>query len=186
VAVVVGLRNPESDYRGTRHNLGGEVVAELALREGVSLRRAPRRIRAEVGTMGDDLLVLPTTYMNETGRALAGVLAYYHQPATDVLVVHDDIDLAFGRLRLQNGGGSGGHNGVRSLVQALGGEFARLKLGVGRPPGSRQPADYVLSRFTKAERVEVDLMLEDAIEVVRLWLDDRARAAELAAHRRPA
>jgi PTH1 family peptidyl-tRNA hydrolase len=184
VALVVGLRNPGSDYQGTRHNLGGEVVAELAGREGVSLRRAPRRIRAEVGSLGEDLLVLPTTYMNDTGRALAGLLSYFRQPVTEALIVHDDIDLAFGRLRLQNGGGSGGHNGIRSLVQAVGGDFARLKLGVGRPQGARDPADYVLTRFAKAERVEVDLMLEDAIEVVRLWLQDRARAAELAAHRR--
>jgi PTH1 family peptidyl-tRNA hydrolase len=184
VALVVGLRNPGSEYRGTRHNLGGEVVTEVATRGGVGLKRAPRRIRAEVGALGDDLLVLPTTFMNDTGRALAGLLGYFHQPAAEMLVVHDDIDLAFGRLRLQNGGGSGGHNGVRSLVQSVGGEFARLKLGVGRPQGDRDPADYVLTRFTKAERTEVDLMVEDAIEVVRMWLQDRARAAELAAHRR--
>lgn len=186
MALVVGLRNPGSEYQGTRHNLGGEVVADLAERTDVTMRRAPRRIRAELGTLGEDLLVIPTTYMNHSGHALAGLLGYFHEPASEVLVVHDDIDLAFGRLRLQNGGGAGGHNGVRSLVQAIGGDFARLKLGVGRPPGQRDPADYVLTRFTKAERVEVDLMLEDAIDVVKLWLQDRERAAELAAHRRPA
>jgi PTH1 family peptidyl-tRNA hydrolase len=99
-------------------------------------------------------------------------------------VVHDDIDLPFGRLRLQVGGGTGGNNGVRSIETTLGTrDFNRLKLGVGRPPGQMDPADYVLRPFTKAERGEVELMIEDAADVVELWPTDPARAQEMAALR---
>jgi PTH1 family peptidyl-tRNA hydrolase len=138
-----------------------------------------------VGT-GDSrvLYAVPTTYMNESGRAVRALLDYYKLSPQSILVVHDDIDLPFGRLRLQVGGGSGGNNGVRSIESALGtGDFSRLKLGVGRPPGQMDPADYVLRRFTKEERAEVDLMIEDAADVVELWPKDPARAQELAALR---
>jgi PTH1 family peptidyl-tRNA hydrolase len=130
------------------------------------------------------LFLVSNTFMNETGAAVRSALDYYKLSPDDLLVVHDDIDLPFGRLRVQVGGGSGGHNGVRSIERALGTkEFSRLKTGVGRPPGSQDPADFVLRRFSKKERPEVDLMVEDAADVVERWLGDRARAQELAAHR---
>jgi PTH1 family peptidyl-tRNA hydrolase len=122
--------------------------------------------------------------MNESGGAIQSALAYHKILPADLLVIHDDIDLAFGRLRVQVAGGSGGHNGIRSVEKALGTkEFSRLKVGVGRPPGSMDPADFVLKRFSKTERPEVDVMVRDAADVVRLWLDDRERAQEQAAHR---
>ena len=103
------------------------------------------------------------------------------------LVLHDDIDLPFGRLRLQEGGGTGGHNGLKSLEKSLGTrEFSRLKIGVGRPPGRQDPAEYVLKRFSNTERNEVDLQVEDAADVVETWLGDPRRAQEMAAHRQPA
>jgi len=124
--------------------------------------------------------------MNDSGRAVGSLRSYYKVDSEDLLVLHDDIDLAFGRLRLQKAGGSGGHNGIRSLEQHLGTkDFWRLKLGVGRPPGNQDPAQHVLKRFSKDERSEVDLMVEDASDVVERWLEDPARAQELAAHRRP-
>jgi PTH1 family peptidyl-tRNA hydrolase len=123
--------------------------------------------------------------MNDSGRAVGSLRSYYKVDSEDMLVLHDDIDLAFGRLRLQKAGGSGGHNGIRSLEQHLGTkDFWRLKLGVGRPPGKQDPAQHVLKRFTKGERAEVDLMVEDGADVVMRWLEDPARAQELAAHRR--
>jgi PTH1 family peptidyl-tRNA hydrolase len=123
--------------------------------------------------------------MNDSGRAVGSLQSYYKVDPEHLLVLHDDIDLAFGRLRVQKAGGSGGHNGIRSLEQHLGTkDFWRLKLGVGRPPGNQDPAQYVLKRFTKSERPEVDLMIEDAADVVARWLDDPPRAQELAAHRR--
>lgn len=186
--VVVGLRNPGADYEGTRHNVGAEVVERVLERAGTPPGRGPSRISGAIAQTGAGeertLFVLPFTFMNESGRVVRSVLDYYHIDPSDLLVVHDDIDLPFGRLRVQVDGGSGGHNGIRSLEKALGGkEFSRLKVGVGRPPGPQDPADYVLRPFSKAERPEVDLMIEDAADVVERWLGDRERAQEQAALR---
>lgn len=188
--VVVGLRNPGADYAGTRHNVGWEVVEVLARRCGARLKRGPLRVRAELADarIGPHRVVLagPLSYMNESGAAVVSLLRYFKAEVTDLLVLHDDIDLPFGKLRVQVDGGSGGHNGIRSLERALGtAEFTRLKIGVGRPPGSMDPADYVLSRFSSVEREEVDLLVEDAADVVEAYLDDPDKARELAGRRRP-
>jgi PTH1 family peptidyl-tRNA hydrolase len=140
---------------------------------------------AQVG-VGDDrtLYLVSTTYMNESGGTVRRALDYYKVSTEDLLVIHDDIDLPFGRLRLQVAGGSGGHNGIRSVERSLGTkEFSRLKIGVGRPPGSQDPADFVLRPFTKSEQPEVGVIVEDAADVVERWLDDRPRAQEQAALR---
>lgn len=186
--LVVGLRNPGADYEGTRHNLGYEVAERVLSRADVTASRAVSRLRgmtAQLGT-GDErtLFLVPNTYMNESGGPVRAALHYYKLEPEDLLVIHDDIDLAFGTMRLQIAGGSGGHNGVRSVERTLGTkDFSRLKVGVGRPPGPQDPADYVLRRFAKQERPEVDLLVEDAADVVELWIDDRVRAQELAARR---
>ena len=185
--LIVGLRNPGSEYQGTRHNLGYEVLVDLAGHLGGKLKRGPLRVRSEVASVPGRELVLasPNTFMNDSGRAVGSLRSYYKIDSEDLLVLHDDIDMAFGRLRLQKAGGSGGHNGIRSLEQHLGTkDFWRLKLGVGRPPGNQDPAQYVLRRFTKDERQEVDLLVGDAVDVVVRWLEDPPRAQELAAHRR--
>ena len=185
--LIVGLRNPGSEYHGTRHNLGYEVLVAVEERLDAKFKRGPLRVRSEVATIpGRDLvLASPNTFMNDSGRAVGSLRSYYKAETDDMLVLHDDIDLAFGRLRLQQAGGSGGHNGIRSLERHLGTkDFWRLKLGVGRPPGNQDPAQHVLKRFTKDERSEVDLMVDDAADVVMRWLEDPARAQELAAHRR--
>lgn len=186
--LVVGLRNPGADYAGTRHNVGAEVVELVVERLGETPGRAPSRISAAIAQtgVGDDrtLFVLPYVFMNESGRVVRAALDYYKISPDDLLVVHDDIDLPFGRLRLQVAGGSGGHNGVRSVESALGTkEFSRLKVGVGRPPGSQDPADYVLRPFSKNERPEIDVVVEDAADVLVRWFDDRERAQEQAARR---
>lgn len=187
MVVVVGLRNPGPDYQGTRHNIGFEVVAAVADRAGAELGRAPSRVSALVAKIAAPvsmMLVAPFSYMNESGRVVRSVLDYWKVPTESLLVVHDDIDLAFGRLRLQVGGGSGGHNGVRSLEQALGTtDFSRLKVGVGRPPSSMDPADYVLRRFSRQEASEVGPIVGDAADVVETWASDRPRAQEMASHR---
>ena len=186
--LIAGLRNPGPDYEGTRHNIGFEVVERVVQRAGEDFGRAPSRVRGLIARTGvgesRNIFLAPTTFMNESGQAVGSALRYYKLGPSDLLVTHDDIDLDFGRLRLQVAGGSGGHNGIRSLERSLGtNEFSRLKIGVGRPPGSMDPADYVLRRFSKSERDEVDLMVEDAADVVEAWLDDRARAQEMAALR---
>jgi PTH1 family peptidyl-tRNA hydrolase len=187
VPVICGLRNPGAQYQGTRHNIGYEVIRALASRHQAHLKRGPLRVRAEIARLvqPEVLLMAPMTFMNESGRAVRAVLSYYKIEASDLLVVHDDIDLDFGRLRIQVGGGSGGNNGIRSVEAHLGHrDFSRLKIGVGRPPGSKQAAGHVLANFSKAEREEAVLLVEDAADVVERWLVDRARAQEMAAHRR--
>jgi PTH1 family peptidyl-tRNA hydrolase len=188
VRMVVGLRNPGSDYEGTRHNAGFEIVARVAGRHDARFARAPSRIRSEVAQIaaGESrvLCLVPSTFMNDSGSPVRAAVDYYGVDLSRLLVVHDDIDLAFGRLRLQVDGGSGGHNGIRSLETALGTpEFSRLKIGVGRPPGSMDPAEFVLRPFTKTERVEVEVILEEAADVAELWLNDPVGAQEMAALR---
>lgn len=188
VRVVVGLRNPGSDYQGTRHNIGFEVVEHVLDRLGESLGKSPSRVRAMIAHTGlseeHTLYLAPTTFMNESGGAVSAGLSYYRVNTDELLVIHDDIDLPFGRLRVQVAGGSGGHNGIRSVEKSVGTkEFSRLKVGVGRPPGSMDPADYVLRPFTKTERQEMDIIVDDAADIVALWLTDRAKAQEMAALR---
>ncbi len=188
LSVIVGLRNPGARYEGTRHNIGYEIVARVAGRAGVELGRAPSRVSAAVARVGSTeraaMLVAPFSYMNESGRVVRSALDYWKVPPGNLLIVHDDIDLAFARMRLQVGGGSGGNNGVRSVESHLGTrEFSRLKIGVGRPPGSMDPADFVLKRFTRSEAPEVELIIEDGAEIVETWIVDRTRAQEMAAHR---
>jgi len=186
--MIVGLRNPGADYVGTRHNLGYEVVTQILDRHDETLRRAPSRLGVMAASIGAgperSIYVASNTYMNESGSAVRATLAYYSLAPSDLLVLHDDIDLPFGRLRLQVGGGTGGHNGVRSVETALGTrEFSRLKLGVGRPPGSQDPADFVLRRFARKERPHVDALVVDAADVVERWLVDPEGAQEMAALR---
>jgi PTH1 family peptidyl-tRNA hydrolase len=189
--LVVGLRNPGAEYDGTRHNVGVEVLALLGDRWDGRFKRGPSRTRCELADVrvgfGRALLAAPMSFMNESGGPVKSTLEYHKIEIANLLVLHDDIDLAFGRLRLQNGGGTGGHNGLKSLERSLGTrDFARLKIGVGRPPGSQDPADYVLSRFSKTQRTEVDLQIEDAADVVEAWISDPQKAQEMAAHRTPA
>jgi len=186
--VVVGLRNPGADYERSRHNIGFDVLARVVDRADQSFGRAPSRVQGMVAQSGvgkDRVLYFaPNTYMNESGGAVKAAMAYYKVASVDLLVIHDDIDLAFGRLRIQVAGGSGGHNGIRSVEKSLGTkEFSRLKIGVGRPPGSIDPADFVLRQFSKDESSEVWVLTEDAADVVEQWLGNRDGAQENAAHR---
>jgi PTH1 family peptidyl-tRNA hydrolase len=186
--LVVGLRNPGADYGGTRHNVGAEVVERVLRNAAETAGRGPSRVRGMIGQLGAGeartVLLLPNTYMNDSGGSVRSALDYFKVDPGDLLVIHDDIDLPFGRLRVQVGGGNGGHNGIRSLEGSLGTkDFSRLKLGVGRPPGSQDPADFVLRPFAKKERPEVDSIVSDAADVVELWVENRAKAQELAALR---
>lgn len=188
--VVVGLRNPGPEYEGTRHNVGFEVVEAMLVGHGEAFGKGPGRVRCLTGDIrvGSDRLwaAVPMSYMNESGSPIRSLLDYFDIVVTDLLVVHDDIDLPFGRLRIQHGGGTGGHNGLRSIVKAIGDDFSRLKVGVGRPPGSMDPADYVLRRFAKAERAEVDLLVGDAVDVIEAAVADMEAATRMAGERRPA
>ena len=181
--LIVGLGNPGPTYEGTRHNVGYQVVEELARRHGFP--RAKRGFdgrRAEGAIGGRPVLLLqPTTFMNDSGRSVAAAVRALKLSLERVLVVHDHIDLPFGRLRLMEGGGSGGHNGLKSITGLLGPGYVRLRVGVDRP-ASYDPnvvADYVLSRFGESKAEVADLVGASA-DAVELWLHD---GLEVAAHR---
>jgi PTH1 family peptidyl-tRNA hydrolase len=154
----VGLGNPGRSYERTRHNVGYLVADELARRHGGSWRRKKKTEAAPVG-LEDATLVKPTTFMNNSGSALAGYRA------EDLIVVHDDLDLEAGTVRVKVGGGAGGHNGLRSIIEHLGPEFVRVRVGIGRPPMGVTVTDYVLSRMDAAVRDAVS-RAADAVEAV--------------------
>ena len=175
--LVAGLGNPGREYERTRHNAGWMVVDELARRTDSSFR-SKFNGRLSEARLGDERVALlkPETYMNESGRSIAAALRFFKVPPEDLLVVHDDVDLEPGRLQARLGGGLAGHNGLRSIAQALGTqEFLRLRIGVGRPGrGDRRPvADYVLSPFEGEVDVdEVIARATDAAEtIVRTGLE---------------
>ena len=196
--LVVGLGNPGDRYRGTRHNVGWEVLAELARRhapeakpesnfEADTLRiEVPPGKGRPVFESARALLLSPLTYMNRSGRSVAAAARFHKIEPTDVLIVCDDLNLPPGRLRLRGKGSAGGQNGLKDVIETLGTpEFPRLRVGVGRPPGRTDAADYVLSRFTPEERTEMDLAVQDAADAVELWLTRGLQAAMNAANAPP-
>ncbi|OBI80209.1 aminoacyl-tRNA hydrolase [Mycobacterium asiaticum] len=173
--LVVGLGNPGETYARTRHNLGFMVADVLAARLGAKFK-AHKRSGAEIvtGRLGGRSVVLakPRCYMNESGRQVGPLAKFYSVPPADIIVVHDELDLEFARIRLKLGGGEGGHNGVRSVASALGTkDFQRVRIGIGRPPGRKDPAAYVLEAFTAAERTEVPTICEQAADATELLLE---------------
>lgn len=181
--LVAGLGNPGDRYASTRHNIGAMVVDELARTAGERFRRA-RFVPVEVAEITIDgehvWLVKSLRYMNESGPSYASI-ARKHDVAPDhVIAAHDEIDIPFGALRIKMGGGTAGHNGLRSLQQALRTpEFLRVRLGVGRPPGRQDPADFVLQPFAKREEADATLLVDDGADAVRaLVIEGLERAQE--------
>ncbi|SDY03022.1 peptidyl-tRNA hydrolase [Micromonospora pattaloongensis] len=170
--LVVGLGNPGREYARNRHNVGFMVVELLAGRMGAKFSRH-RRAVAEVAEgrlgMGGPKLVLvkPLTYMNLSGGPAVALSQFYKVPVDQVIAVHDELDIDYGQLRAKRGGGEGGHNGLRSMSKSLGSkEYARVRFGIGRPPGRQDPADYVLSDFSATERKELEFLVDRAADVV--------------------
>jgi len=170
LALIVGLGNPGASYAGNRHNVGFMVLDELARRVGgrftshkagadlLEARLARRRV----------IMARPRSFMNVSGPAVAGTARYFKIPATDVVVIHDDLDLDYGVIKVKRGGGEGGHNGLRSISACLGSkDYLRIRFGIGRPPGRMDPADFVLRDFSPMQRRELDLLVDrcaDAVE----------------------
>lgn len=166
--LVAGLGNPGDRYARTRHNVGAMVADVVAARSGERFRKV-RFIPLDVAETrsGDELVYLAKShrYMNEAGPSYASFAKKRHVDAAQVIAVHDDIDMAFGSLRVKLGGATGGHNGLRSMQSALGTpDFLRVRIGVGRPPGRQDPADFVLEPFAKREIDEVRLLIEEAAD----------------------
>ncbi len=174
--LVVGLGNPGPRYAATRHNAGFMVVDELAGRGGQSFRAKFSGELCEIKLAGKPVLLLkPQTFMNDSGRSVRAAATFYKVPLDATLVVHDELDLAFGELRLKQGGGDAGHRGLRSITAHLGsGDYLRLRFGIGRPPPEfgGSPADFVLEAFASAEKAELEKQIDSA-----------ARATELLAER---
>lgn len=184
--LVVGLGNPGDNYARTRHNVGFMVADLLAARLG-SKFKVHKRSGAEVvsGRLGGHavLLAKPRCYMNESGRQVGPLAKFYSVAPADVVVIHDDLDLDFGRIRLKLGGGEGGHNGLRSVAAALGSkQFQRVRVGIGRPPGRKDPAAFVLESFTGAERAEVPTICEQAADATELLVELGLEAAQNRVH----
>jgi PTH1 family peptidyl-tRNA hydrolase len=173
VKVIAGLGNPGTPYEWSRHNIGFRLVDRLALIHNIHISR--RRFKSLYGRGWIDsqevILFKPMTFMNRSGEAVKRVIDSLQMGLEDLIVVHDDLDLPFGRLRFKRRGGDGGHQGVRSIIESLDGNtFPRLKIGIGRPPHGTDPAEYVLSPFDEAERSLLDGMLLKAAEAVTVML----------------
>ncbi len=173
VWVVAGLGNPGSTYATTRHNVGFLVVDELLRRSNSTLRphKSRRALAAETRLNGHSgertVLMRGRGYMNESGGPVAAILGYYKVTPEKLVVVHDELDLPYGGLRVKFGGGDNGHNGLRSIRQSMGtGDYYRVRLGIGRPPGRQDSADFVLKPFAAVERRELDLHVQRAADCV--------------------
>jgi peptidyl-tRNA hydrolase, PTH1 family len=174
--VIVGLANPGSEYEGSRHNVGGDAVRALAARRGLSLKHESRQRALSVTiptARGPVTLAVPTTFMNESGAALAPLLRRTSlEDLAHLVIAHDELDLDPGRLQLKFGGGLAGHNGLRSIAKTLGtNDFSRLRIGIGKPASKEQGADYVLQRPTGARRSEMAQFVAAAADALEMLLD---------------
>jgi len=178
--LVVGLGNPGAEYTRTRHNVGAEVVELLARRHGGKLHGSKGRARSDDVRIGDKRveLAIPLTYMNDSGEAVAALARRLGVEPAQIVIVHDELDLAPAVLRVKVGGGLAGHNGLRSIKQHLHtDEFLRVRIGVGKPPSKERGADHVLSRVSKRERESMDVTIEEAADAVEMIVSDGVDAA---------
>lgn len=168
--LVVGLGNPEAEYGGSRHNVGADAVRALADAHGATWSRN-KRIRCEETQVRlggrRAMLVVPSAYMNESGGPVQAAVSWFDVPVEQVVVVHDELDLDVGQLRVKRGGSHAGHNGLRDVERALGSrEYLRVRIGIGRPPGRTAGRDHVLRRFPPKERELVDVVVREAADAV--------------------
>jgi PTH1 family peptidyl-tRNA hydrolase len=178
--LVVGLGNPGDEYARTRHNVGAETVELLAQRHGTNLRKGKERARAGQVHIGDLLVALavPLTYMNDSGLAVVALARRYGVEPEQIVVVHDELDLPVAALKVKAGGGLAGHNGLRSIKSHLhSDEFLRVRIGVGKPVSKEQGVEHVLKKFSKRERTEIDVTIEQAADAVECIATDGVEVA---------
>lgn len=173
--LIIGLGNPGTQYANTRHNIGFMVVEELARRHGLTFSKTEKRAQVADGMIQGKrvLLVKPQTYMNESGMAVRGLVDFYKIDLAQIAVAADDLDIPLGTLRLRKGGSDGGQRGVRSIIQHLmTQDFARIRCGIGRPPGRMNPSDYVLRPFMGDDQITARIEIERAADAIETWLRD--------------
>jgi peptidyl-tRNA hydrolase, PTH1 family len=178
--LVVGLGNPGDEYRGSRHNVGAEVVELLATRHGGRLRKRKERALVDEVTIDGRrvALAIPLTYVNDSGNAVGALVRRFGVDPERLVVVHGELDLPVAELKVKSGGGLAGHNGLRSIVEHLHTQdFQRVRIGVGKPVSKERGADHVLNRFGKRERAEVDVTVEQAADAVETIVRDGVDAA---------
>lgn len=185
--LVVGLGNPGPGYANHRHNVGQMVVDELASRIGATFKKhkTPAQVAEGFLRPGGPKLVLAksNSYMNTSGGPVAALLKFYSLPLERLIVVHDELDIPFDTVKLKSGGGHGGHNGLRDIAKAANSpEYVRVRVGVGRPPGRQDPADFVLQGFSSTERAVLPNLLSDAADAVELVITDGLLAAQQKVH----
>lgn len=185
--LVVGLGNPGPGYASHRHNVGQMVVDELASRIGATFKKhkTPAQVAEGFLRPGGPKLVLAksNSYMNTSGGPVAALLKFYSLPLERLIVVHDELDIPFDTVKLKTGGGHGGHNGLRDIAKAANSpEYTRVRVGVGRPPGRQDPADFVLQGFSSTERAVLPNLLSDAADAVELVVTDGLLAAQQKVH----
>ena len=177
--LIIGLGNPGRKYRGNRHNVGFMAVDRLAQAHGIQGGKVQFKAIVADGRIAGQkvILVKPQTYMNASGDAVGPLANYYQIPNQNILVIYDDLDLPFGAIRLREKGGAGGHNGMKSIINHLGQDFPRMRLGIGRPPGQMPPHAYVLQDFRPEELPLLDDVLTEAVRAVETWLADGIQMA---------
>lgn len=185
--LVVGLGNPGPDYASNRHNVGQMVLAELADRASASFKSQKTNAMVAEGRTGLEgprlVLAKPNSFMNLSGGPVASLLRFYKLEPSQLIVVHDELDIPFDRIKLKFGGGHGGHNGLRDIISATGtGDFTRVRVGIGRPPGRQPAADFVLRDFASPERAALPNLLTDAADAVESIARDGLTAAQLRFH----
>jgi peptidyl-tRNA hydrolase, PTH1 family len=183
--LVVGLGNPGPRYAATRHNAGFMVADLLGARMGGKFKSHRANVDLIEGRLAGASIVLakPRSFMNESGGPVVNAARFFKVEPERVIVIHDDLDLPFGTLKLKRGGGDGGHNGLKSITSALGSkDYVRVRLGIGRPPGRQDPADYVLREFGAAERRDLPVDIDRAADAVELVLSDGLEATQLRYH----
>ena len=187
IKLVAGLGNPGTEYRGTRHNAGADFVEELARQSGVSLQPESRffGLTARITLAGHDLrLLIPTTFMNRSGQSVAAMASFFKIPPEAILIAHDELDIPPGSARFKQGGGHGGHNGLRDIVPALGNnrEFHRLRIGIGHPGHASKVTGYVLGAPSREDRDRIDACINEAIAALPLLLDGDSTKAMTRLH----
>ncbi len=178
--LVVGLGNTGNGYAKHRHNIGFQVVDLLAARHSMRFDRNEQQAKVAAGTIAARKVMLakPQTMMNNSGRAVAGLMRYYKIALDNLIVVVDDLDLPEGQIRLRSQGGSAGQNGMKSVIEHVGSEeFSRLRVGIGRPPGRMDPAAYVLQNFSAEQETEFAIVRQEAADAIEAWLAEGIVAA---------